>query len=759
MSESKRTNSKIKSVQAGVYEAIVVSHLDKTYMGSLLVDVLKKESSGNQPEKIGTSIEARYLMPFYGTTPYSANQANDGYSVTQKSYGMWMVPPDVGTRVLVMFVEEDISRCYWIGCIPDQYINFMVPDGRASTVQHTAGTPTNLAGKKLPVGEFNRKVESGTVNDATRFNKPFNKDFTQVLEVQGLIDDENRGTTTTSARREVPSAVFGVNTPGPLDKRNGAPRSLQGQERLKANVFSNRLGGSSFVMDDGDDKFLRKTTADAGPPEYVSKEIGEQGGDPTVPQNELIRLRTRTGHQILMHNSEDLIYIGNARGTSWIEMTSDGKIDIYANDSISVHSDTDINFTASRDVNIEAGRNINMRANARYTDGDDADGTSGNIQIESIHNTNIRVDGNLKVHVEENRDDYIKGNYRTSVDTDTHHYTQFNSYTRTTGNMHLVSETALFTQSQAETNILSNGNVNLQSKEADINLQAAVKIAGDGGPEIYWNSGRSIAATPASLAIDASKVELLKEHAVPSVTPGSLVSGSISSIVRRMPQHEPWVHHENLNPLAFKKDKTDVQVTEPLDSGTLLFTPDTFRKGLVGATDATSERQPSLRVVSQETTENPSEPNAPPAASGPINVPTDLIEYIISKEGFHATPYDDYEQWTNGYGTRARSQTERITREEARRRLEADVNIRRNYVISYGQENGYNWSEEQINALTSFVYNLGTGRLAGLTKGGSRSDEEIMEAIKRYNRAGGEVLAGLVTRRNEESAWFAQGLA
>ena len=79
-------------------------------------------------------------------------------------------------------------------------------------------------------------------------------------------------------------------------------------------------------------------------------------------QNELIRLRTRTGHQILMHNSQDLIYIANSKGTAWIEMTSAGKIDIYAADSVSIHSEKDFNFRADRDINLEAGRNINVRA-------------------------------------------------------------------------------------------------------------------------------------------------------------------------------------------------------------------------------------------------------------------------------------------------------------------------------------------------------------------------------------------------------------
>ena len=35
----------------------------------------------------------------------------------------------------------------------------------------------------------------------------------------------------------------------------------------------------------------------------------EKDGKRELPHNELFRVRTRTGHQILLHNTEDLIYI------------------------------------------------------------------------------------------------------------------------------------------------------------------------------------------------------------------------------------------------------------------------------------------------------------------------------------------------------------------------------------------------------------------------------------------------------------------
>src|SRR6056300_1282156 len=96
-------------MNAGPYEAIVISHLDPQYMGGLKVELLKKTKSGATPERSGQIIEVRYLSPFYGVIAFSNAGSNDGYEYTQKSYGFWAVPPDPNTRVLVIFAEGDIS--------------------------------------------------------------------------------------------------------------------------------------------------------------------------------------------------------------------------------------------------------------------------------------------------------------------------------------------------------------------------------------------------------------------------------------------------------------------------------------------------------------------------------------------------------------------------------------------------------------------------------------------------------------------------
>ena len=131
-----------------------------------------------------------------------------------------------------------------------------------------------------------------------------------------------------------------------------------------------------------------------------------------------------------------------------------------------------------------------------------------------------------------------------------------------------------------------------------------------------------------------------------------------------------------------------------------------------------------------------------------------IYDYIKEKEGFRSSAYDDaVGVKTIGYG-RTGGSFEDTTREAEDAWLKRRVDSDRNYVEDYANKHGYDWSDQQKDALASFVFNLGRGRLDQLTGGGKRSDETIGQKIRLYNKAGGNTLPGLVTRRNEEAAMF-----
>jgi GH24 family phage-related lysozyme (muramidase) len=131
-----------------------------------------------------------------------------------------------------------------------------------------------------------------------------------------------------------------------------------------------------------------------------------------------------------------------------------------------------------------------------------------------------------------------------------------------------------------------------------------------------------------------------------------------------------------------------------------------------------------------------------------------LLNNIKEHEKFTPKAFWDYKQWTNGYGTKANSPTEVVTPQEADERLRRDVQERMNFVSRFGKQKGYNWNQNQLESLTSFVFNLGNGALQQVTANGTRTNEQIAEAIPKYVNAGGKVQRGLVKRREIELAQF-----
>ena len=86
----------------GPFLARVVSNFDPTYMGILEVEILKPVGGTNSETQLH---QVKYMTPFYGVTSEKYNGKNDDYADTQKSYGMWMVPPDLGVTVVVIFID------------------------------------------------------------------------------------------------------------------------------------------------------------------------------------------------------------------------------------------------------------------------------------------------------------------------------------------------------------------------------------------------------------------------------------------------------------------------------------------------------------------------------------------------------------------------------------------------------------------------------------------------------------------------------
>ena len=569
MADSQRNSSneyRDRLSSPGPFIGRIVNNIDPMRQGALEVELLR--DVGNQNSANQQLYVVRYCSPFYGVSDLAVNGSDDkDFNHTQKSYGMWFVPPDIGCLVMVIFVESDPGQGYWVGCVQDAYMNHMIPGIAASkSVSDTVNDSTDQkwtgAKKKVtdkygdnpvPVAEVNRaSVKEGKLAPNAKVDdmkKPVHP-IADSLSKQGTLGDPTRGTHTSSARRDTPSNVYGISTPGPLDKRNGSHKGSIGRKDSKITKFTSRMGGHSIVMDDGNDRKVRKTKPDEGPIEYVDIEAGGSGGLNNYPQDESFRIRTRTGHQILLHNSEDLIYITNSKGSAWIEFTSNGKIDIFCEDSISIHSKEDFNFVADRDINLHASRALNLFAGTR-------------IRGQAVENVAFNAGGNVLFGAAS--DFSVTAGGATYISSSKGLHAKGQDVRLTSGGMtEIMSGGAMHVTSGASLNLLgaqtaisSQGTFDLLAGGA-LNITSASLGMGTGGnivikgAKVDINGPAPTTAKQAQSAVSADS----SHHTIKELVLYPL-PGVGSTIVKRAPSHEPWEHHENLNPPGFTSELTN----------------------------------------------------------------------------------------------------------------------------------------------------------------------------------------------------------
>lgn len=136
-----------------------------------------------------------------------------------------------------------------------------------------------------------------------------------------------------------------------------------------------------------------------------------------------------------------------------------------------------------------------------------------------------------------------------------------------------------------------------------------------------------------------------------------------------------------------------------------------------------------------------------------LSISNNGLALIKKFEGCRLTAYQDsVGVWTIGYGhTSGVRKGQTITQIQADSFLKSDCANAEKSVNSYSK---YNWNQNQFDALVSFTFNCGSGNLKTLLNNGQRTIAEISAKITAYNKAGGNVLQGLVNRRTAEKELF-----
>jgi hypothetical protein len=341
-----RDSAKGSSLDTATFIGIVKNNLDPTRSGRLQVWI---PDLGGSEDDSTTWRTVSYASPFFGSTYNPTAPKENSYKNTNHTYGMWAVPPDLNNQVLCTFVNGDPGRGYWFACVHSQLVShYMVPGIAAGNAVESDTADPNV--KKyidaqngtsgVPVVEFNENNPDSINSNFYNNKKPVHEEqFKQLLD-QGLDKDRTRGSITSSSQRESPSTVFGISTPGRLV--NDPAKSDEFQQALSGDSLSEELftkyssgprkGGHQFVMDDGD----------------------LDGTD------NLVRLRTAGGHQILMNDQKRVMYIANSSGSVWLEFADNGQMHVFSSGGMNFRSEGDINLHSDKNINITAKAKLNM---------------------------------------------------------------------------------------------------------------------------------------------------------------------------------------------------------------------------------------------------------------------------------------------------------------------------------------------------------------------------------------------------------------
>lgn len=360
--------------------AIVKNNVDPSRSGRIQVFITNVGSE--DPDDSNNWITVSYLSPFYGisTREKSVESGADtegygGFVDNPQSYGFWATAPDIGTEVICIFVNGDVNQGFYVGCVPKTGLLQMTPGlGASNVVVPNEGEAKTYGGAdRLPVGEVNYDNPSIRNSGSIATDpKPVQSYQASILLQQGLVRDNVRGVISSSAQRETPSRVFGLSTPGRTIYEGGYNNSNIRQAAETADKSKlqavGKTGGHSIVMDDG--------TIDG--------------------RDQLMRFRTADGHQIIMSDSGQTLFIIHANGQSWIELGKEGTIDMFSTNSVNIRTQGDLNLHADRDVNINAKRNFNFYAK----------------------DANIETDNNLSIRAGATYAQYAVGKYTVKADGD-----------------------------------------------------------------------------------------------------------------------------------------------------------------------------------------------------------------------------------------------------------------------------------------------------------------------------------------------------
>lgn len=358
----------VQNIATHITTGIIVDTNDPQEMGRVRVYC---PSLGDLPN---THIEnlpwCRYVAPFGGILDDDAitrgPNNNLGTSSGPISYGFWAIPK-VGSTAVVSGVDGDPNVRLWLGCIHMPGMNHTLPNGRWGGEDGKKGGPLTSTDEPIQPLFDNYKTAFGTNNPifATRggdmqvaaLTEQQAKDIGNGVkkdEPLSFAADMNKQTYDNASAAlnaaNMPAGAQTIKTAG-----QNAPKTelkIGDEDEDHSGYGSSRINPDlkyRFVNQNRDSHVYSWTT-----PGFHSLTMNDR------PDWSRVRLRSSTGHQIIMDDTNEVIYINTSVGNNWIELHKNGNIDIYSAKKISVHSSGDINYTTDSTFRVLAQGGIHL---------------------------------------------------------------------------------------------------------------------------------------------------------------------------------------------------------------------------------------------------------------------------------------------------------------------------------------------------------------------------------------------------------------
>ena len=407
-------------------------------------------------------------------TPTSMSRGAGADSPTKGgvAYGMWGVPK-VGATVVVTCLDGDPANRIWIGCMHSMATEHTMPHGRY----------IGDGGVDGPVSSSEEPIQPLYSN----LRKAFNGD-TKSFEWNTRAAD---------------TSVAGL-TQEAVDTGNMSSKKPDTRHGYK----ESRLNPDLKIPNSPEKNYDPQVYAWVSPGFHaISMEDS--------PDNCRLKIRTATGHQIIMDDSNERIYISTAEGSNWIEFDQDGTIDIYAEQNVSIHSARSINLTAAESIRLTAGTSVQVVA------GNDIRTTSGT-ETQCIAKTNMRLQSVTGMFAEAGSTINIKSGESTAllVGTTLDIHTKGASKFLSDSTLDILAKGATKLSTDSTLDILASGAGKIKSSNLDVDGGGSIKqTAGT----IHLNGPGASAASKAAEAADAKPAE-----AHPAL------------LTNRVPSHEPW---------------------------------------------------------------------------------------------------------------------------------------------------------------------------------------------------------------------------